>query len=900
MARFVGTAGNDVALRPSPGFIPTTLQGFTGGSLAELEDAVGDTFVGGAGGDRMLASIGNDTFEFVLGDIAAGEIIDGGGGNDTIRFVTAVNGLSFALAQIRSIEQIATNAGIAADVTFSASQVGYLLDVGNQLSPTLTVTADGPLTMRFLMDTATALDTSGFTFSGASNNTAMFYYGDADAETMIGSAANYEQFIGGGGADVMRGGAGGDIFVYTSATDIVAGEVVDGGTGFDAISLGASNVFYDFSTVASTGNAGIAGIEQLFFGSVINSTVRFLGSQIGGAYLSSTLNINSTSSTNLVIVDLTSAIQQPTNIDLSGFTFSGTGTLFFEIYGTAASQFLIGSSANDEFSGGGGEDYMAGGIGNDLYLIDSAGDTVVENAGAGIDRVASTISYVLPANVENLDLIGIATTQLDGTGNALDNVMTGSVARNILVGGGGNDTLYGYGGNDELNGQVGADTMYGGLGEDTYIIDNVGDHAIELPGEGVDTVNASISYTMEANIENVTLTGVNTNDTVFGNDLSNTINGNAGDNTISGGIGFDVINAGNGNDVLDGGLGGDFLNGGLGNDTAYYYSSATGVRVDLTSNLADFGDATADNIFSIENVIGSNTGSDVLTGNSEANFLSGYGGADVLDGRDGGDSLFGGDGDDILKPGAGFDYVVGGVGIDWVDYSTSVTGTLVHLFYGGGAGGDAAGDGINEVENVLGSLFGADTIYGDNAANNLIGQGGNDIFHGSAGADVLNGGADNDTVYYFASVGQVVVNLVTGAGLGGDANGDTYFGIENVIGSNNFMIGDVLTGNAQTNFINGYGGADLINGGLGNDTLYGGVNGDTFRFSESNFGFDVIGDWEDGQDKISLAANVATSMAGVSISQVNATTWFATIGTQGITINSATAFTLDAGDFLFV
>jgi Ca2+-binding RTX toxin-like protein len=215
---------------------------------------------------------------------------------------------------------------------------------------------------------------------------------------------------------------------------------------------------------------------------------------------------------------------------------------------------------------------MRGGTGNDTYVVDSAGDVVVELAGEGTDTVQSSISYTLGSNVENLTLTG--TAKIDGTGNTLANTLTGNAADNVLDGGagndrlnggGGNDTLIGGAGNDRLDGGTGDDTMRGGTGNDTYVVDSAGDVVVELAGEGTDTVQSSISYTLGSNVENLTLTGTGKIDGA-GNDLNNTLTGNAADNVLDGGAGNDRLNGGGGNDTLIGGAGNDRLDGGAGDD----------------------------------------------------------------------------------------------------------------------------------------------------------------------------------------------------------------------------------------------------------------------------------------------------------------------------------------------
>ncbi len=191
-------------------------------------------------------------------------------------------------------------------------------------------------------------------------------------------------------------------------------------------------------------------------------------------------------------------------------------------------------------------------------------DSVIENAGEGIDTVLSRFSYTLPANVENLTLTGSA--NISGSGNELDNIIIGNSGDNILFGAAGNDTLLGGGGRDRLDGGAGSDTLQGGTGDDTYVIDDpVADSVVENPGEGVDKVLSSVSYTLTPNVEILTLTG-NADINGTGNELGNLLTGNAGANVLMGGAGSDRLLGGAGNDVLDGGTDLDTLQGGAGDD----------------------------------------------------------------------------------------------------------------------------------------------------------------------------------------------------------------------------------------------------------------------------------------------------------------------------------------------
>ena len=128
---------------------------------------------------------------------------------------------------------------------------------------------------------------------------------------------------------------------------------------------------------------------------------------------------------------------------------------------------LTGGGGDDLLNGGAGVDIMSGGNGNDTFVVNKNGDQVIENADQGIDTVNSSITFSLPNNVENLNLTGAAA--INGTGNGLDNLITGTDAANLLVGNGGADTLKGGGGADTINGGRDNDTLTGGAGADQFV-----------------------------------------------------------------------------------------------------------------------------------------------------------------------------------------------------------------------------------------------------------------------------------------------------------------------------------------------------------------------------------------------------------------------------------------------
>jgi Ca2+-binding RTX toxin-like protein len=355
--------------------------------------------------------------------------------------------------------------------------------------------------------------------------------------------------------------------------------------------------------------------------------------------------------------------------------------------GGAEADALEGGEGNDRLDGGAGADLLIGGVGNDTYVVDDAGDVVTELAGEGIDAVQSLVSYTLGANVENLTLTG--TDAISGTGNELNNVITGNAGSNTLRGLGGNDTLRGGAqadileggeGNDRLDGGAGADILVGGVGNDTYVVDDVGDMVTELAGEGIDTVQSLVSYTLGSDVENLTLTGTaaingtgnELNNVITGNVAGNTLRGLGGNDTLRGGAESDTLEGGEGNDRLDGGAGADLLVGGVGNDTYVVddvgdvVTELAGEGTDTVQSLVDYTlGADVENLTLTGTAAISGTGNDlnnVITGNAALNTLRGLGGNDTLRGGAESDTLEGGEGNDRLEGGLGADIYLFGRG----------------------------------------------------------------------------------------------------------------------------------------------------------------------------------------------------------------------------------------------
>lgn len=679
--------------------------------------------------------------------------------------------------------------------------------------------------------------------------------GTALGDTIFGLAGN-DTIFGGGASDLLAGGVGNDKLYGEAGDDSLHGDVgadrIDGGLGndwvlyFDGATAGvqvflyqnratggaaAGDTLFDIENVQATkfadtihgnaqanfldgrdgndklygreGNDNLAGGSggDLLDGGVGIDWALYLEGAKTGVVVSLFNNANALGASGDVLV----AIENVQGTNFADTITGGSGDNF--LLGLGGADKLYGREGSDELQGGAGGDRLDGGAGIDwaLYAEGATGAVVVSlfnNANAG-GASGDTIF-----DIENVQ------------GTAFADSITGNTAANYLVGLAGADKLYGREGNDNLEGGAGGDRLDGGAGVDWALYSS-------------STTAILLSMFNNANA------GGASGDTLFdvenvqGTALADSITGNSADNYLMGLAGADKLYGREGNDNLEGGLGADRLDGGSGLDWALYAASTSGVIVSLYNN-ANFGGASGDTLFDIENILGS-AFADTLTGNSVANFLQGGAGNDKLNGREGDDNLEGGEGADTID---------GGIGNDWALYSSSKQAVTVSLASNAGNARGALGDILTSIENVLGSSF-ADLITG-NALNNAIeggsgddtirGGGGTDQINGGLGKDVLDGGEGVDWLSYSNAGSGVTVNLSTNT-VGGAAFGDQISNFELLIGS---QFADTLTGSSIDNVIEGragddrlfgLGGADRLDGGLGADTIDGGEGIDRLVFS---------------------------------------------------------------------
>ncbi len=948
----------------------------TGGAGADVLD-------GGAGADTLIGGLGDDTY--VVDNVGDVVVEAASAGTDTIK--TVLN--SYSLASLANVENLTftgtgdfTGTGNASANVITGGAGNDILDGGagadtlvgglgndtyivDNVGDVVTEAANGGTdtikTSLTSYSLASLANVENLTYTGTSAFTGT---GNASANVITGGAGN-DILDGGAGADTLIGGLGDDTYFVDNAGDVIvenAGEGTDTvktalasytlaanvenlvftGTGTTATFAGTGNALDNMITGGANADvlSGGAGNDTLDGGAGAD---RLIGGTGDDTYIVDNVGDvvveNAGEGTDTIKTSLTSySLASLANVE----NLTYTGTSAFTGTGNASANVITGGSGNDILDGGAGADTLVGGLGNDTYIVDDAGDVVVEATGGGTDTVkASVASYTLAANVENLIYTGSAA--FTGTGNELDNAITGGAGADTLIGGAGNDTL---------DGGAGADTLVGGTGDDIYIVDNVGDVVTENAGEGTDTVKTSLtSYTLGANVENLVYTGTasftgtgnaldnvlaggtgadrmtgglgndtyivdNAGDVVvenagegvdtvkttlasytLGANVENLIytgssafagTGNALDNVITGGAGADTLTGGAGNDILDGGAGADKLIGGTGDDI-YIVDNASDV---VTENAGEGTDTIRTSLTSyslaslanVENLTYTGTSAFTGTGNASANVITGGAGNDILDGGAGADTLIGGLGDDTYFVDNAGDVIVenAGEGTDTVKTalaSYALSANVENLVFTGSAAFTGTG---NDIANNLTGGAGADT---------LSGGAGDDTLDGGAGADRLIGGTGDDT-YLVDNVGDVVVE---NAGEGTDTVRTTLASytlganVENLIytGTATFT----GTGNALNNVIIGGDGANILDGGAGDDTMIGGFGNDIYIVDSLN---DVVQDMVNGG--IDTIKTALTSYSLANVENIENLTYTGSSSFVGIGNSLANVLTGGAGN----
>ncbi len=421
------------------------------------------------------------------------------------------------------------------------------------------------------------------------------------------------------------------------------------------------------------------------------------------ATLGNTISVTTTITDTLVTdvtTTLTSGVENLTLIGINAI--NGTGN--------SSNNIIIGNSSNNTLNGGAGIDTLIGGVGNDSYVVDTTTDVITENLGEGTDTIQASVTFNLTTltNIENLTLTG--SSAINGTGNADNNSLMGNSANNILNGAAGFDTL---------NGSGGIDTLIGGTGDDFYIVDTTTDVITENAGEGIDTIQSSVTFSLSAltNIENLTLTGTSAiNGT--GNTANNLIIGNTASNTLNGGDGIDTLIGGMGNDIYIVDTTTDIIieNAGEGTDTIQ-----SSVTFDLST------------LPNIERLTLIGTSAINGTGNAANNTITGNTADNLLTGGDGIDTLIGGTGNDIYVVDTTTDVITENAGAGTDTVQSSVTFSISSL---------------TNLENL--TLTGSNAINGTgNTGNNtVIGNTADNILTGGGGSDTLTGGLGVDRFSY--------------------------------------------------------------------------------------------------------------------------------------------------------
>lgn len=549
-----------------------------------------------------------------------------------------------------------------------------------------------------------------------------------DGDDIIDGLDGADIINGYGGDDILIGGAGdGDIISGGAGNDIVEGGI--GGDRYHLFTGDGHDTAIQPTLVEAAGDAptdianGIYG-DRVWLGSVYDATYQFSGNDL---IIGVTPDSSYAATDTITIVGQYDGVTKP--VDYFTWNVIGGWNSFYTQQSNGVGDYnnaLMFTSVDTDISDGQIDGLTSAETGRFSELVrGTSGDDVIYGNGGFKDFL-----WGLGGN-----------DQIHGDDGTDDQ----------LYGGDGNDYLFGYDGNDRFRGDEGDDFIFGGLGTDMVRYDRA-DAGVTLDLNIQDGVTAQFISVLEGSD---TLTGI---EDIRGSNYDDIFIGDANANNLDGR---------NGNDVLAGGAGNDTLNGNGGNDTADYSADPTAVSINLAGGWADDGYGGHDNVWNIENAIGSNY-NDFIWGSWADNVIEGGQGDDWLQGG-GGNNTF------VYSPGEGNDTIDDfNNGFDQIHLRgfnvTDVSGLTILQ-----AGSDTFIDfGLGHsltLNNFLAvDLDNSDFIFtapinlisGTNVSELLTGTAGDDRILGLRGDDSLVGGIGNDTL-----VGGVGDDALEG-GLGSD------------------------------------------------------------------------------------------------------------------------------------
>jgi Ca2+-binding RTX toxin-like protein len=872
-----------------------------GGAETLTGTAFNDQFLGSVGADSLSGGAGDDVFLYNAGDVAAGEVIDGGAQttNDIIQLLTG-GAFDFSGATVTGVEAVSiANTGVTATFNGSQLRAGAIAQVAGVGAFAQGIIVNG-----------SDVDLSGVTFSGwggASQSISIFgtsaaantLIGSSQKDTIIGTGSSADTITGGGDADVLTSGNGDDVFRIVGLTDVPTGETISGGGGTDTVR-------FAFDGVANLQGGTFTSIERLEFAAAVTAGANratFNAGQFGPADISNAVQIVGDDNLNVIEVNLPSGGL----FSAAAWTFTNWSTSdLIDIRGSGGNDTITGSSGHDQIIAGNGMDVVNGGPGFDSIFVDS-NDVV---AGESIDGGASDDS--IAANGAGTTDLSVATII-----NVEDLVIIANGATVIVSGG-------------QIGGS-GFSTVDGSLSNPNQAL-VVNGNAVDLSGVFFSDWGTGKTITITGTGANATLIGSSQNDIIIGAaGTANMITGGAGVDTLTGNNQPDIFNYLASSDIVAG----ETINGGaagtdtitlIGSFATYDFSVATLAGIDRfffpsnvgTATLAgaqlgtgaittvragsdatlsvtganvDLSTVTFENWDAFDSIfIDGTAGVDDLTGSAQNDFFTVSAGADTMAGGGGNDAFVvtslsqliagktidgeGGTDRLTLDLVSTADFTAVSIsGIELLRYSqaSSFIGPTA-IFTGAqiGAGRISEIDSffndtlvVNGTSVDLSALTFTDWSSQDTiiingtslAGNSLIGSTQNDTINGAAGADQLRGEAGDDLLSIDASDttvdggdGNDTVNL-TGNGMVFNL---AFRSIENANGTagNDQIDGSVgttgplsLNGLGGNDTLSGGGVGDTLNGGDGDDSLFGNAGADTINGGN---GIDFINGGGDG------------------------------------------------------